>query len=185
MTKPITFNQQAADATPAALPQVRMSDASQSGPNMGRSLGQIFIVLVVLLVLVNVPFNSASAGLAQLLPQSTSIVIRDGTLLKGSGPEIYVVDNYKLRRVHSEALQAFFNPKRINTVEDSLLAQFGQGAPVYRLLQCRTEPDIYVVEDGHKRRVAAPPTNPTQSWDQANFVTCSYLARLPDGPTLP
>ena len=162
-----------------------VSRTTQPGPNMGRSLGQIFIILVVLLVLVNIPFNSASAGLAQLMPHSASIVIQDGMLLKGSGPQIYVVDNYKVRRVSTEAMQKFFGPRRVNRVEDSLLAQFGQGPPVQYLLQCRTKPDIYAVEDGYKRRVAIPPTNSVQVWDKVHFVSCHYLERLPDGPPLP
>jgi hypothetical protein len=179
---------QANDASQARRPNSEISDpfrSSQSGPNMGRSLGQILIILVVLLV--NIPFNSYSAGLAQLMPQSNSIVIRDGLLLKGSGPEIYVVDNYKLRLISPEALSVFFSHYRhINTVEDSLLAQFGQGPPVHRLLQCRTKPDIYAVEDGHKRRVTDPPaTNNTKPWDRVYFVSCSYLSGLPDGLPIP
>jgi len=159
--------------------------ASQSGPNMGRSLGQIFIILVVLLVLVNIPFNSYSTGLAQLMPQSTAIVIREGLLFKGSGPETYVVDNYKLRQVSPEAMNEFFGHyRKINTVEDSLLQQFGQGPPVHWLLQCRTKPDVYAVEDGHKRRIIAPLPNGVNSWDKVNFVSCSYLERLPDGPPI-
>jgi hypothetical protein len=148
-------------------------------------LGQIFIILVVLLVLVNIPFNNYSTGLAQLMPHSTPIVIRDGLLFKGSGPEIYVVDNYTLRQVSPEALKEFFSHyRKINRVEDSLLQQFKHGPPIYRLLQCSPNPDIYAVEDGYKRRVTEPPLNAIQVWDEVHFIRCSYLERLPDGPPI-
>lgn len=162
------------------------SGSRQSGPNTGRSLGQILIIMVVLLVLVNIPFNSYNFGLAQLMPQSTSIVIQDGTLLKGSGPEVYVVDSYKLRPVSPEAFKAFFGRnRRINIVEDSMLAQFELGSTVYPMFQCRTQPEVYAVIDGYKRRVTEPPTVIAHSWDRVSFVTCSYLARLPAGPPIP
>lgn len=186
--KPMPISSQPTDASPACPPNSENNGSarpSHSGPNMGRSLGQIFIILVVLLMLVNIPFNSYRAGLAQLMPQSSSIVIWNGSLLKGSGPEIYVVDNYKLRQVSSESLKEHFGRNRpINQVEDNLLAQFGQGPPIYRLLQCRTRSGIYAVEDGYKRRLLKPPTNPANSWDKAGFVACSYLEHLPDGPPI-
>ena len=163
-----------------------LENSQTPGPNMGRSLGQILIIMVVLLVLVNIPFNSYNFGLAQLMPQSTSIVIQDGTLLKGSGPEVYVVDNYKLRPVSPEAFKTFFSRnRRINIVEDSMLAQFELGSTVYPMIQCRTQPEVYAVIDGYKRRVTEPPTIIAHSWDQIKFVTCSYLERLPDGPPIP
>lgn len=43
----------------------------QSSLNMGRSLAQIAVVMLVLLVLVNLPFDDSGAGLAQLLPQAS------------------------------------------------------------------------------------------------------------------
>lgn len=187
--EPIPVNSQPNGTSPARHSNFESGESfrsSQSGPNMGRSLGQILIIMVVLLVLVNIPFNSYSAGLAQLMPQSTSIIIRDGLLLKGSGPEIYVVDNYKLRQISPGALKVFFSRNRqINTVEDSLLAQFGQGPPVHHLRKCQIKPDIYVVEDGHKRRVTEPSINAAKSWDKVYFVACSYLEQLPDGPPIP
>lgn len=162
------------------------SEPGQSGPNMGRSLSQILIILVVILVLVNIPFNSYRAGLAQLMPSSNSIVIRDGTLLKGSGSTVYVVDNYKLRPISSEAQRVFFGrSRRINTVDANLLGQFAQGPPVYRLLQCRTEADVFAVENGYKRLVTKLPTNAVQAWDKVHFASCNYLEQLPDGPPIP
>lgn len=176
-------------AAPASDPNP--APTAQPGLHMGRSLAQIVVLLVVVLMLVNIPFKSYSAGLIQLIPQATSMVIYDGMLLKGSGPEIYVMEDYKLRRiVGPEALQHFFRGKPVNTVEDSVLQQFAQGQPIYELLQdqlmqCPGSPYVYALENGRKRWVKNPPSNPAKRWDQIENVACDYLRLLPDGAPIP
>jgi len=56
------------------------------------------------------------------------MVIYDGMLLKGSKPEIYVMEDYKLRRINGpEAFQRFFRARPVNSIEDSrALQQFAQ-----------------------------------------------------------
>ena len=83
-------------AAPASDPNP--APTAQPGLHMGRSLAQIVVLLVVVLMLVNIPFKSYSAGLIQLIPQATSMVIFDGMLLKGSGPEIYVIELFPFKR---------------------------------------------------------------------------------------
>lgn len=150
---------------------------------MGRSLGQILVVLVVLVVLVNIPISYYGTGLAQIVPNTTGTVIHDGMLLKGSGPEIYVLENYKLRRISSPvSLRLFFSSNTPQIVEDSLLEQFGKGQPIRRLVKCQDSPYVYALEDGHKRRVKDLPThNSTKPWDQVYLVSCVYLRNLPEG----
>jgi hypothetical protein len=161
----------------AAAPSV------QPGLRMGRSLAQIVVLLVVVLMLVNIPFKNYSAGLIQLIPQATSMVIYDGMLLKGSKPDIYVMEDYKLRRISGpEAFQHFFKARPVSSVEDSVLQQFAQGQPIYyKLLQCPGSPYVYVLENGLKRWVKDPPSNPAKHWDQIETVACNYLRLLPDG----
>lgn len=163
-----------------------LSPSAQPGLHMGRSLAQIVIVLVVLLVLANIPLGNYSNGLAQLVPQSSALVIHDGLLLKGSGPQIYLVEDYKLRPFSSpEAFDQRFRLEHVVQVEDSLLEQLGQGQPVRRLLRCPDSPAIYALENGRKRWLKEPPPAPAHSWDRATTVQCSTLRRMPDGLPIP
>jgi hypothetical protein len=154
---------------------------------MGRSLGQILIVLVVLLVLANIPINHYGASLAQIIPKATAIVIYDGMVLKGSGPEIYILDDHKLRWISSsEAFDYYFHHREVQIVEDNLLESLGKGNPIRRLVTCPNSPYIYAVENGQKRWVKDPPTgNNAKTWDQAQLISCDYLRRLRDSVPIP
>ena len=171
---------------PDTLPGVPASSA-QPDTNMGRSLGQILIVLVVLLVLVNIPINYHGASLAQIIPKATAIVIYDGMVLKGSGPEIYILDDHKLRWVSSpEAFDYHFHHYKVHIVQDNLLGDFGKGNPIRRLVTCPNSPYIYAVENGQKRWVKDPPTgNKARIWDEVQLISCDYLRSLPDGLPIP
>ena len=166
----------------------------QPGASSGRTLAQILIVFVVLLILVNIPINDYGIGLAHLAPDSPSIVIQEGMLLQGSGPTVYLMEDHKLRRISSpEAYRVYFQDRRpVNQVEEKLLAQFGQGRPVRRWISCRATPLIYALENGQKRLCPAecglvndPQAGRTKPWDEVHPVTCDYLRRLSDGPPLP
>lgn len=164
-----------------------LARSPQPGLNMGRSLAQIVMVMVVLLMLVNIPISSYRAGLAQLIPQNPEVVIHDGLVLKGSGPEIYILEDYKLRRISSpEAFNSYFSWAQVSTVEDNLLEQLGHSQPIRRLVKCQSSPTVYAVENGQKRWVKEPPpAGQVKRWDQVGPVTCSYLQRLPDGLPIP
>lgn len=156
----------------------------QPGPSMGRSLAQILLVLIVLLGLANMPLNYLGTGLAHLMPDSPALVIRDGMLLQGSGPEIYLLEAHQLRLISSpEALDRFFQHHQVRRVEDSLLAQLGQGRPIRRLLKCPGRPGIYALENGRTYRVQEPPlAEPTGPWDRVELVSCDFLLSLPAVP---
>jgi hypothetical protein len=153
----------------------------------GRSLGQIMVILVVLLVLVNIPISHYGAGLAQIIPDATAIVIDDGLILKGSGPKIYVLENYKLRWISSpEAFNYYFRQHNVQIVEDSLLEQLGKGQPIHRLVKCQGSPYVYALENGLKRWVKDPPAqNKSKPWDAVRLVSCDHLRNLPDGLPIP
>jgi hypothetical protein len=176
---PVEFHL-ALEATPADGQQPQ---SPQPSPAMGRSLAQILIVLVVLLVLVNIPLNNLRAGLAQLVPHNSAMVIGDGLLLQGSGAEVYVLQDYKLRWISSpEALQRYFDVASISTVEDGFLEQFGRGQPIRRLVRCQGSPTVYALENGRKRWVKdPPPTNQAGAWDRIELVSCDTLRDLPTG----
>jgi hypothetical protein len=163
------------------------SPPPRSNVNSGRSLGQILIVLVVLLVLVNLPINYNGIGLAHIVPESTAVVIYDGLVLKGSGPEIYLLEDHKLRRISGrEARGSYFHSTNPRRVEDSLLEQFEQGRPIHRLVKCQNDSPIYALENGQKRWVENPPENKaSKPWDKVYPVTCNFLDDLPDGLPIP
>lgn len=151
---------------------------------MGRSLAQILLVLLVLLGLANMPLNHLGTGLAHLLPGSPALVIREGMLLQGSGPEIYLLERHHLRLISSpEALERFFQHRHVYRVEDSLLVQLGQGRPIHRLVRCPGQPGIYTLENGRKYRVQQPSlTEPVKPWDRVELVSCDFLMSLPAVP---
>lgn len=160
--------------------------SAQSSLNMGRSLAQIVIVLIVLLMLVNIPFNNYKTGLAQLMPPSASVVIRDGLLFQGSGPTLYVVQDYKLRPVAGpEAFNHYFKQSDVSLVEDSLLEQMAQGPPLRLLVRCRQGSAVYALENGLKRWVKYPPlSSKARLWDQPQWISCQKLERYPIGPPI-
>ena len=156
--------------------------------NTGRSLGQILIVLVVLLVLVNLPINYYGLGIAHIAPDSTAVVIHNGLVLKGSGPEIYLLEDHKLRWISGrEARGSYFHSANAHTVEDSVLEQFEQGQPIRRLVKCHNSALVYALENGQKRWVENPPPEDktNKRWDKVYQVTCPFLDGLPDGLPIP
>ncbi|MCP5096096.1 MAG: hypothetical protein GY943_11120, partial [Chloroflexi bacterium] len=56
-------------------------------------LGKLVLVLFLLLIVVNIPFNRFGTSLARAMPDTASLVVRDGLVIKGSGEEIYVLEN--------------------------------------------------------------------------------------------
>jgi hypothetical protein len=159
------------------------------GINLGRTLGRLLLVLAVLTVLVNIPVNRYGTSLARIMPDSADLVIRDGLVLKGSGPEIYVLQDGKLRWISS--LDAFefygYRWEQVHVVEDSFLEEFEQGKPIHVLLKCQGSPHIYALENGRKRWIKDIPTFEAEGyvWEDVKMVDCGYLRRLPDGPPIP
>jgi len=112
--------------------------------NLAKTLARLAILVAVLAVVINVPFNSFGDSLARAMPDSASLVIRDGTILKGTGPEIYRLEDNSLRWITS--LDAFdhlgLTWADVHIVEDEFLAKFEEGRPIYVLLKCETSPHI-------------------------------------------
>jgi hypothetical protein len=168
------------DVTPAPpLPSI----------NLGRTLGRLLLSLAILVVLVNIPVNRYGTSLARIMPDSASLVIRDGLVLKGSGPEIYVLQDNKLRWISSlEAFEFFgYQWNQVHIVDDSFLEEFEKGRPVHVLLKCQGSPHIYALENGKKRWIKNIPAFEAAGyvWDDVKFVACDYLRRLPDGTPIP
>jgi hypothetical protein len=157
--------------------------------NLGRTLGRLLLVLAVLVVLINVPINRYGTSLARIMPDAAALVIRDGLVLKGSGPDIYVLEDSKLRWISSlEAFEFFgYRWEQVHVVDDDFLEQFEKGRPIHVLLKCAHSPHIYALENGQKRWIKDIPTFEAEGyvWEDVKFVSCDYLRDLPDGPPIP
>jgi hypothetical protein len=157
--------------------------------NMGRLLGRLAILVAVLIVLVNVPVNSYGVSLARIMPEATSLIIRDGLVLKGSGPEIYMLEDEQLRWISS--MDAFehlgLTWGDVHVVEDSFLKRFKEGRPIHVLLKCGGSDHIYRLENDQKRWIKDIDTFLAEGhvWDDVRFVSCQYLRDLPTGPSIP
>jgi hypothetical protein len=152
-------------------------------------LGRLLLVLAVLVVLVNVPVNRYGTSLARIMPDAAALVIRDGLVLKGSGPDIYVLEDNKLRWISSlEAFEFFgYRWEQVHVVDDSFLEQFEKGRPIHVLLKCERSPHIYALENDQKRWIKDISTFEAEGyvWEDVEFVSCDYLRSLPDGPPIP
>ena len=161
----------------------------QPSINMGKTIGRLAILVVALLVLVNIPVTRYGVSLARILPETTSLIIRDGLVLKGDGPEIYVLEEGKLRWISS--MDAFehlgLTWQDVHLVEDEFLTKFEQGAPIHVLLKCEASPHIYRVENQVKRWIKDIDTFEAEGhvWDDVRIVGCDYLRSIPDGVPIP
>ncbi len=162
-----------------------MQDRTQD-VRRGRALGQILIILVVAVLLVNVPLSYRGAGLIHSIPEATAVIIYDGMALKGSGPEIYLLEDHKLRQFSSSDTFNYFRRRHrleIHSVDDDILAQFGRGRAIRRLVKCKDLPTIYALENGQKRRADILSLSSQSSpWDDIGVVSCKYLRNMPNGP---
>jgi hypothetical protein len=157
--------------------------------NLGRTLGRLLFALVVLVVVINVPITRYGTSLARLMPDTVSLVIRDGLVLKGSGSDIYVLEDNKLRWISSlEAFEFFgYRWEQVQVVDDRFLEHFEKGRPIHVLLKCGGSLHIYALENGQKRWIKDIPTFEAEGyvWEDVKSVSCDYLRSLPDGPPIP
>ena len=185
-------------ARPAGLQRTREPGPGEEGwepparvpsMNLDRALGRFLLLVAALIVLVNVPINRYGVSLARMIPESASLIIRDGLVLKGSGPEIYILQNDKLRWISS--LDAFehlgLDWGDVHIVDDAFLGRFEQGKPIHVLLKCAESPHIYRLENGQKRWIKDIATFEAEghTWDDVRLVSCDYLRGIPDGPPIP
>ena len=159
------------------------------GINVDRVLLRLILLIVILVAAVNVPVNRYGVSLARIMPDSASLIIRDGLILKGSSPEIYQVEDGKLRWISSldafEHLDLEWGDVRI--VEDLFLDHFEMGRPIHVLLKCPDSSHIYRLENQEKRWIKDIDTFVAEGhvWDDVRFVGCDELRRIPDGLPIP
>lgn len=163
--------------------------ARQPNIGMGRMIGRLLALVAVLTVLVNIPITRHGVSLARIMPDSASLIIRDGLVLKGSGPEIYRLEEDKLRWISSiDAFQHVgLSWEDVHAVDDAFLAQFEKGRPIHVLLKCAESPHIYRLENDQKRWIKDIDTFLAEGhvWEDVRFVSCEYLRGIPDGSPIP
>ncbi len=154
-----------------------------------RTLGRIIFLLIILVAVINIPFNRSGKNLARAMPDSSALVIRDGLLLKGSGSKVYVLEDNQRRWISSlDAFQRFgYHWQQVHEVEDAFLQQFEEGRPIHLLLKCPTSPHVFALENGAKRWIKDIPTFDAQGyvWEDVQITNCDELNRLPDGLPIP
>jgi hypothetical protein len=157
--------------------------------NLDKALYRFLLLVAALIIVVNVPISRYGVSLARMIPESASLIIRDGLVLKGSGSEIYILQNDKLRWISS--LDAFehlgLDWGDVHIVDDAFLSRFEQGRPIHVLLKCDESPHIYRLENGQKRWIKDITIFEAEGhvWEDVRFVSCDYLREIPDGLPIP
>jgi hypothetical protein len=139
------------------------------GPrHASRLMARLALILVVVVVAVNVPFNRFGTTLATMLPDSAAWVIVDGFVVKEEDePEIYVFQDGQLRWISSiEAFEAYgYEWSDVHVAEDGYLDGFEIGPPLEVVVKCWGSPHVYLLE--------------------GLTLGCEFLRSLPDGETIP
>lgn len=153
-------------------------------------MARLAIGILIIVVLINIPYNAQGMALARSIPSSASLIIADGLLVKESdSPDIYVYRNDAFHWVTSlEVFEAKgYRWENVHIVEPGYLAPMIKGAPIYQIFKCAASPHIYRLEDGRKRWIMDIDTFTAEGhlWDDVEFVGCSYLRNLPDGDSIP
>lgn len=157
--------------------------------HLERTLSRWSIILAVLIIIVNIPFNRFGTSLARAMPDEQALIVRDGLVIKGTGDEVYVLEDNQKRWITT--LDAFewygYNWDQVHIVEDEFLDEFSDGRPIYLLLKCGASPHVYALENGTKRWIKDIPTFVSQGfvWEDIKFVSCGFLRDLPQGTPIP
>jgi len=171
-------------------PEPELPPVSVGPSHAAHLMGRLALGLLVAIVLINVPFNRHGTTLATAMPDSASVVIRDGLVVKEEDDEeIYVYQKGEFRWISS--LDAFehygFTWGDVHVVEDGFLDGFEIGTPLHVLVKCSSSPHIYRLEGGEKRWIRDIEVFEAEGhvWEDVRSVSCGYLRDLPDGETIP
>ncbi len=175
----------AAEPVPETAPIQTAASISSKSLMTRMTLGVLLVV-----ILINIPFNAQGTALARSIPNSASLVIMNGLLVKEeNSPDVWVFRNDAFHWITS--LDAFehygYRWQNVHVVEPGFLNQFEKGSPIYVLLKCDASPHIYRLEDGRKRWIVDIPTFQAEGyvWQDVKMVPCTYLRGLPDGDSVP
>jgi hypothetical protein len=163
---------------------------NQTGSHGAWLMKRLALGLFAAIVLVNIPLNRHGTTLATALPDSASLVIRDGLVVKEEkGEEIYVYQDGQFRWISNMAtFEAYgFTWGDVHVVGDGFLDRFEIGSPLSLLAKCEASPHVYVLEGETKRWIRDIDTFVAEEykWEDVQIVSCKTLRDLPDGETIP
>jgi hypothetical protein len=155
-----------------------------------RLMKRLAFGVFIAVVLVNIPLNRHGMTLATALPDSASLVIRDGLVVKEEDDEeIYVYQDGQFRWISNmDTFEAYgFVWGDVHVVEDGFLDGFEIGPPLSLIAKCEQSPHVYVLEGKTKRWIRDIDTFVAEGyrWEDVQFVSCETLRSLPDGETIP
>jgi len=165
--------------------------APPPGPSHApRLMARLALALAIAVVLINIPFDRHGTTLATAMPDTASLIIRDGLVVKEEDdPEIYVFQNDQFRWISS--LDAFehygYTWGDVHIVPDGYLDDFEIGPPIHVLLKCTDSPHIYQLENGVRHWIVDIEAfeDAGYVWEDVRFVSCWYLRSIPQGETIP
>ncbi len=199
-TEPAREQPTARTQVPAAIvaPEPSLEPAAESAPSIEPSLpshaaslmARLATGILLVLVLINIPFNAQGTAIARSIPSSASLVIANGLLVREEpSPDVYVYRDGQFHWITSlDAFQYFgYQWENVHAVESGFLNDFAKGTPIYVLLKCDASPHIYRLEAGTKRWIVDIPTFQAEGhvWQDVKMVPCNYLRSLPDGDSVP
>jgi hypothetical protein len=146
--------------------------------------------LFVAIVAINIPLDRHGTTLATAMPDTASLVVRDGLVVKEEGDEeIFVYQDGQFRWISNMAtFEGYgFAWGDVHVVEDGFLDRFRIGPPLSLLAKCETSPHVYVLEGDTKRWIRDIETFVAEGyvWEDVQIVSCKTLRDLPDGETIP
>jgi hypothetical protein len=136
-------------------------------------------------VLASLPTGAPISG-----PPCPHVTPADGYLVRGSGPEVYVMKGGLKRHIPNPATlsAAGLQWGNVDRLPDSVLASISAGDPLLDVLADGnlikgSGPEIYATEGGTKRHVINPSVFSScgYGWDAVYFVPDSVLGALPAG----
>jgi hypothetical protein len=175
----------------ARIPALAEVPPPLAGPfHAAKLMWRLAIWLLLIVIAVNIPFNRHGTTLATAMPDTASLVIRDGFVVKEEDdPEIYVYQNGAFRWISSmEAFEHYgYTWEDVHLVPDGYLDRYSLGTPIHVLLKCQDSPHIYRLEGGEKRWIRDIDVFTAEGhlWEDVRFVSCEYLRNLPDGEPIP
>jgi hypothetical protein len=174
------------EPTPELVPDLAASTSSHAAALMARLALGVFIIVV----LINIPLNTQGTTLARSIPSSTSLIIRNGLVVKeATSLDIWVYGDGAFHRITSiEAFEQLgYRWQDAHIVDPGFLNPFAKGSPRYVLLKCASSPHFYRLEAGRKRWIVDLPTFAAEGyvWQDIKVVPCTYLRSLPDGESVP
>src|SRR5262245_27587255 len=101
---------------------MKQKPVSLSSQTWGVILGAMGVGLGLFILLVSLPSRSVAVGIA-----ATPVIVREGLIVKGSGPELYILKDHKLHQLASPTPR---QSAQAQPVADSFLGRYAHGIPL-------------------------------------------------------